>query len=380
VQNIRWTQATSISKISYHTRIETDVAAPLKRTNYFQHNVTYSNMASKILLTIIAVLFVCGNCYSQRIRSKSGRFEYIRLPIEPLPDNFKTFKVVPVYPASSGVYENEVMTQQLKKIFKLESFKSVEENPDLIIQVKLKDFVATNPQLQQKPVALSVEQKMEYYYTVNYQYPMSAIVIDRVTQVEIFNGASNESGYVYSTGAYPTTNQLSAVWGDGFEHHRKMKEDAFSKNTQQLKNEIQSKYDFTPVTIFQEVWAPKTTKKQNYADLDSAQMIAVKAYELIRPNSKNGFDSFRNGISLSVDIWLRALKESNLENDKARINSEVVSSIRYNLAHAYFWLDDLEKAKEQVAIAQTEFKETYWVEKLLKDISDKEARKKAAIH
>jgi hypothetical protein len=337
-------------------------------------------MTNKILLAIIVAVLVCGNCYSQRIRSKSARIEYIRLPIEPLPDNFKTFKVVPVYPPSSGVYENEVMTQQLKKIFKLEAFKSVEENPDLIIQITLKDFVATNPQLEQKPVALSVEQKMEYYYSVNYQYPMSALVIDRAAQKELFHGVPNESGFVYSTGAYPTTNQLSAVWGDGFEHHRKMKENAFSKNTQQLKNDIQNKYDFTSVTIFQEVWSPKTSKKQNYSDLDSAQMIALKAYELIRPDLKNGFDSFRNVISIPVDVWLRALKESNLENDKARINSEVASSIRYNLAHAYFWLDDLEKAKEQVAIAQTEFKETYWVEKVSKDISDKEARKKAAMH
>ncbi|PCJ25840.1 MAG: hypothetical protein COA97_07105 [Flavobacteriales bacterium] len=91
------------------------------------------------------------------------------------------------------------------------------------------------------------------------------------------------------------------------------------------------------------------SKKQDYSDLERAASVAKDGYGVVKNNveSKDGQSKLKQAASM----WEKALTESNPSDKGARINRKVTLHISENLATAYLYMMEFEKAKNVISKA-----------------------------
>lgn len=119
-----------------------------------------------------------------------------------------------------------------------------------------------------------------------------------------------------------------------------------------------------------EVYIVKKFQDYNYEKLLSAYNYAESGYGQVgldRNKSRAKAQLFK-----AINIWEEEIKESDLTNKKARINSKISGLISANLADAYFWTEDFEKSNFYInkAINQGTLKSKNHCKKLKKDIPE----------
>jgi tetratricopeptide (TPR) repeat protein len=82
-------------------------------------------------------------------------------------------------------------------------------------------------------------------------------------------------------------------------------------------------------------------KKQTYPEYHTAMEKTKAAFLEINTN----FGNFSASIKEAIAIWETALKEFDETNKEARINKDVAAGTYLNLATAYTWLNEFDKAK-----------------------------------
>jgi tetratricopeptide (TPR) repeat protein len=50
----------------------------------------------------------------------------------------------------------------------------------------------------------------------------------------------------------------------------------------------------------------------------------------------------------AINVWKKALTESNPGDNKARINDKVTALIFYNIAEAYMWMSNFDEAEQYI--------------------------------
>lgn len=332
-----------------------------------------------VLFTFMATLvLIATEAVSQRMRYDDAKITYTRLPLEPLNKDIKTYFIEFIY--GSEISNEEA--DQVNKHFKdfvceplTRDFTGNARGKDdvLFVRVYLKPFHSDQPVIHEESMLTSGGDRKSYYYTITYEYPMRLEVYVGNGKEPIYNAFDSAKKYTYTSGKESTPG-LRATDFHGASIYEGMKENAIRANMERIKEAVRSRYAYSVLTVGQKVWSPKTTKKVDYTELDSAQNKALRAFSTIKPGV-DGLAEYRELIKEPISIWLTALKESNLEDKKARINAEVTSIIRHNLAYAYYWLGEVDKAKEQVAIAMREFTDTSWMEEINKQIEDYQKRR-----
>jgi hypothetical protein len=82
-------------------------------------------------------------------------------------------------------------------------------------------------------------------------------------------------------------------------------------------------------------------KKQSYPEYHTAMEKTKAAFSEINTN----FEKFSASIKEAIVIWETALKEFDETNKEGRINKDVAAGTYLNLAVAYTWLNEFDKAK-----------------------------------
>lgn len=110
----------------------------------------------------------------------------------------------------------------------------------------------------------------------------------------------------------------------------------------QINTMINEKCGFPLKNYGTEIYTVKKHKGHNYSDLIDAYSNVKAGYDLLR----NGTDKSKSiaKIDKGISIWEKALKESDLNDNKSRVNDKVTGIIYANLAEAYMWKDDFQNA------------------------------------
>ncbi len=83
-----------------------------------------------------------------------------------------------------------------------------------------------------------------------------------------------------------------------------------------------------------------------YDDLERASTIAQEGYESISNNAEDS--ESKSKLKQAIAIWEKALLESNPESKDARIDKKVTLLVAENIANAYFYLREFDKAADAV--------------------------------
>lgn len=82
------------------------------------------------------------------------------------------------------------------------------------------------------------------------------------------------------------------------------------------------------------------TKKLNYDDYQEAFELAISGYNMLIDDNATA----RENINKAIQIWEKALTESNPADKKSRVNADISIITMFNLAEALIWTDDYTKA------------------------------------
>jgi hypothetical protein len=95
-----------------------------------------------------------------------------------------------------------------------------------------------------------------------------------------------------------------------------------------------------------EVYSVKSHKDWKYDDLTNAYTLAKQGYDLIYQtrDRKNGHAKLQE----AINVWKQALTESNVADNKSRINEKVTALLYYNIAEAYMWMSNFDEAEQYI--------------------------------
>jgi hypothetical protein len=115
-------------------------------------------------------------------------------------------------------------------------------------------------------------------------------------------------------------------------------------NLEYINNLINDKYGFQRLRY--STLLSIVDEKKDYQDYKEAYVAAENGYKTINTND-NKADAYPE-LNKAIGLWENAMKESQPNNKKARVDGDVTEITILNLIEAYIWKDDYLNAKAYI--------------------------------
>jgi hypothetical protein len=179
----------------------------------------------------------------------------------------------------------------------------------------------------------------KYWYQTTYKHPIGLRVESPTGEVlmdETF-AAFNESTVVKTAEAEKVPPMDPKTYVDGLQNK------VVETNMKVINEYINANYGFSKLKRTTKINRVES-KQLNYDDYQKAFEAAAAGYNLLA----NGVDAAKPKIDEAIAIWEAAMKESNIADKKARINTDVTIATLFNLAEGYIWINDYKSAEARL--------------------------------
>lgn len=297
-------------------------------------------------LIVVLICFVFSASAQKASKESLGKYVATKLPMKPLPQEFESYKVI---------VDADDMNQKdfIHSALKVPGFKKMDKNmdkePDFKLIVEAYPFTYSDPEKTNSTTTTKVdgvEKKTKTYgYKGKIRYKFKFLMKD-----------SNDTIYIKEPleGTEKISTSGHANYTKASEAYKSKANSAKNSITKSQFNYINSKlssnYGTSKVSYFPNAYSVKVKRKTkfDYSDLISAYEIFVEAFKIIA-ESENNIEKFNALISPAIVKWENALKESNVDDKKCRINQDVTCLIYHNIGIAYFLEKDYQKAIENLS-------------------------------
>ena len=217
----------------------------------------------------------------------------------------------------------------LSTYLRIEGYKPV-DNGGVYIKATLYPFEA------KQPVSETTQEK--YYdsasktyktrsvttVTISAKYPIALEVVDKLNNTVLLNTVIGGEYVGFINSSNPV-----------------IEKDLLDKNLKAVKALLDNNYGFATVTRKTILYTIKP-KKFEYPEYQTAFEKAMSFYNTLKYTDQDLSANLKEAITL----WEQAITEYVPNDSKARIDEDVVSATYYNLAEAYLWLNDFDKANQ----------------------------------
>ncbi len=186
-----------------------------------------------------------------------------------------------------------------------------------------------------------------YYYKIEYTSPDAFVRIkneaDEVVYMEKTSNKVSDYDYFGKNECYFLEAILESAYKKMKDSNDSMivanEESAMYKKAQDFVKESLSFY-YQDENI--EVYYIKDSKEYQYPELEKAANTAVEGYTSLKNNysAQEGKDKLLS----AVQVWEKTVEEKDLNDKKARINRRIAGRLYHNIAIAYAYCQDFEKA------------------------------------
>ena len=330
-----------------------------------------------------ALSFACLIVSGQNPKALRSSFDFVQPPQSMLSKDFK-------YSSSGSVtYEEEIKIEKEENDYALEEWNSLKMNqklkrkavdggnlpynkyfPTIHSSDRLTSFVsiegldkseranASVNLIINRPICSSSSRKIRVIRDGN---TITRFRADMTTSISIEAIITDDEGHIENknyTGVYNITDPeefagkmlgggissaaLGKVEKRNFQASEKM---ALENALKDLSKYLSMKYGFVTINNYRtEIWTFRTTKKNNYDNINSASQSLVGAYRL-------GIDSdmreqFETKLISAIDIWKEEYGNYAPNDKKARIGSVQAGLLLLNIAEAYLWMQDFSKCSQ----------------------------------
>ena len=294
-------------------------------------------------LTLFITLLMVSATFAQRKPNDkyySISFKEKQYPLKPLPKEIKT------YASKIGGYTRLDKVRLRTKYLRMPTLEIDNENPHITIRVKLPGYgFRAKTQIKQKEYK-NDKTKVKYYryyvlqeYNYTVEYMVYKTKNDELLAEGTFvdSGSKNFEERKSRKEAYQV--YTNAVKGG---HNRRLEENAIKVTLTKVKKAFES--DFLLVDKSKSLGLGDVKGDgDRLPDIKKAYKLAKEGIEAYSSGGKKGAEAKLNE---AIEIWKKALTESDLKKRKSRINYRMTRMINYNLAFAYYLLDDFSNAKK----------------------------------
>ncbi len=286
--------------------------------------------------------------YAQKIRSEQLLVNYTQLPLKPLPENIKTY-----YTEIKSSFLSPQQTESYRtRYLKLEGYEEVSRDEDLTISVDFDRMVVSSEDIVSTWNPKRPDEPRYFYYKISYTLPSQFAVITRDGKEIYYDEGGCGQVYFYEFGR-------NAQFKEEKELHQAYEKKRTELSEREEDNAIQNILRSINTLIADEIaFTKKSTKfhvaivkgKYNYSDLEDALGYMEEGFGVI--SRKEEAQKANAYFEKAIQIWQKALQESNLNDKKARINAQISSRLYYNCALAYLWMTDFKNAMHYAELSE----------------------------
>lgn len=383
----------------------------------------------KFALFLSLFIFTYVFCNAQNLYYEDVSFSYMRTPLQLLPKEFKTYTV-----STNVDYAEEVAIQ--KKNWEESKEETIEKNEAekqeykekslgnkliskaLLDEDKPKDVVVTEEYFSKVYNAGDVSSRVkfngyeqsgnsdfkievillgfeylkeenvtekkkgdvvtkEYSYKISYKHPIEVKIYDNFDEeINYSEMAEFKTFKTKNTKKFSSRYALEKYWAENnISYLSKLDEKATNDNLKALNKYLNSQFGYSTVQKTSSIAMVKP-KKFEYPEYFNAYEQIFTGYSYIIENKEEAATYIKEAIT----NWENALKESDKDNKKARINLKVTAVTHLNCAEAYCWLNDYANARRHIMKIKMLKTKKYdrKVEALQSFIKDQEKRHKAS--
>lgn len=316
--------------------------------------------------------------FAQNIRNERVQVKYLQLPLHPLRADVKTFKIEVELISPSSDDSRESLTSAIRAQAKLygKDYREVQSSPDIQILVRLDRFIAEDPHIESRQVTTEKSDKTKVTTTVysgvtNVAYPMMLRIVDKMEDKIVLETFVNGSDrFVKRSTSEGSSSQFARTQLE--EMIKNLKKEMLNNSLSGLQSIMTSSYSFYPSTRSWSINYVETSKKANYDDVVAAKEFTKSALDSLSASIELTPASKAN-LAAAIEKWQSILKESDLENRKARIDKKVSQAILENLAYCNYFLRNFTEASRYMLEAKERNKQQ-WQYDLESQINDTKKR------
>ncbi len=297
-------------------------------------------ITKKNFILAISMFFTVLNVSAQKKTSSDysdATVTYSRLPLKPLDPSIKTYNsIVKVVGGDIREEPNDLAKEYLR----IGGLEKSAENPDITFKVVLKGYEVESKKAVEK---VGLGNAITYAMTIKSLYPMRLEVLDKSGK-EIYTETISENSKSYDyvlPNTYPTASAAEKEYDNSPKEYKK---NAEAKITTLLFNKVkellESTYSVTPIKKVFKIGVA-SGKGHDFADITKAKTKMTTAFTAY--NAENFAEADKNFVE-AIEIYKKAVKETNLEDDKARVGRRVAAMLHYNLALCYTFTKDYKNA------------------------------------
>lgn len=335
------------------------------------------NSSAKSIIFIVFIFFPLLG-FTQKVTFDNAKVKYTQLPLYPLPEEIKTYETRLVIELPDETDKPDQLNNQYLKI---QGYKKIKEGGDLIIDLVFGKFTLLGKELKQDEVynINAGENMTGYFYKIHCEYPVTLTVITGNGKEMLRQDVKPDKdplNFDFGKWEY-SVEDLNNKFNEEQEKLFLEKQKKYIKSAlNQAKNTLNSFYGYPDKSEKIKIASGKG-KKFNYEDLETAFGHAEKAFEGL--TNHNETDIIHKEFNAAIEIWKKAIAESD-GGKKSRISPAIKMMLFYNCAIANLWMNNFEKAKEDLAEAtkmvvdKTSSSHKKVLEELKETIEDKEKR------
>ncbi len=363
----------------------------------------------KQLLLIITSFLVIGNLQAQNVKKERTTYTYIRKPLKPLDKSIDGVdpKVVFTYEAEvdakkkaqmnalldslasyqralddhhratakstsaaslllSGAPKQPTMASggYIQKLYDAEEFASSYikltgyetggSNP-VTITASVGGFQSQAPVLQTKKTYVKNSDGTrvpvnKYYYQVKYRVPISIKLENKGTVIDEQDLAEFSTYSNANTIEFDNTTALTQYW-ELYENSflAQLDENAVRGAMSRLGGVLDNNYGFTRITRNSEIFTVKP-KKFDYPEYEEAYVLAIAGFSALSDEANRA--TANDKLNKAIEWWEKALKDSQPDNKKARIDGKVTAATYVNIAECAIFAQDYTKAQTYISKAK----------------------------
>jgi hypothetical protein len=183
----------------------------------------------------------------------------------------------------------------------------------------------------------------KYEYKCQYVLPVE-VTFETPTEGALLKKIMFEGIQYQAMKSYPSKyDYLLWLMDNEQQFYRDLERDARKRALSDINQNLNMEFGFVPSTRSLELYSVKKYRDYGYSDFTTAFTLTTQALNLVAKdrNRSSAYDK----IDQAVVKWKLLLEESNLIDDKARINDKITAVIYCNLAELLMWRGDFDQAE-----------------------------------
>lgn len=299
-------------------------------------------MKIKYFLLLIITLFFLAPTYGQKLKDKRVNIQYVSLPAQKLPDDYKTYSVRFSGSGLSGILSNNRRAESIK----LDGFRRVSGMGDdfghLRVYVEVGNVRISKPKLQNHTKTKKDEDGKEtktitYSYDIPYSISCAYEVIDADGKRLAFG--SPDVHNTQSTGKYSSASTASKNVGNVKDNIRRHASGEAIKRVITATNKaLSTQFAFHHTNASTELYIIK--KHKMAGGFEKSFETAKTAYKTMSATTPPA--EAKKKLLSALEFWT---EQAGIDHKNDKKQMRIFEAANYNLAVAYFYLDELDKAE-----------------------------------